>query len=158
MCRQVNEAAIVISAGEMSSTTTHHQYSFTTSSAAKILSHSGGLEISLICTSCIPPAHQSCRPETERLHVRFFAPIVSMSSLAACNCQQESTYIALSKPPSVFKPQYARSARISYMHSRVPVHLFVGLFSYLAWLLERARVIHAYHAIEIVHVFPRRRL
>ena len=133
-------------------------YSFTTPNAAKVWSHSDALEISLICTSCIPPAHQSCRPETERLHVRFFAPIVSMSSLAACNCQQESTYIALSKPPSVFKPQYARSARISYMHSRVPVHLLPRSLLEHKWLAERARVTHAYHAIEIVHVFPRRRL
>lgn len=62
----------------------HFHALFTASSTAKVLSHSDVLEISQICTSCIRPAHESCRPETERLHVQSSVPIVSKLSLGGC--------------------------------------------------------------------------
>ena len=79
-------------------------YSYTTPNAAKVWSHSDALEISLICICCVRPPHQSCRPETECLHVRLFAPIVSGQSLGQC------TLVAVNKR-DVHRVEQATSGR-----------------------------------------------
>jgi hypothetical protein len=112
----------------------------------KVLSHSDALEISLIGTSCMRPTHQSCRPETGRLHVQSFAPIVSVSSLGECAlvAVNKRDVHRVEQATSEVKPQDARCIVSSYMHSLVSIQVLKRLFLDLmfAWLAERIRITH----------------
>lgn len=85
LCRLVNEVAIVISPCIVANN--HHifvNFHSVKHSENNTVSLRHVLEISPIGTSCMRFAHQSCRHETGRLHVRSLAPIISTSCLAAC--------------------------------------------------------------------------
>lgn len=117
----------------------------------KVLSHSDVLEISLICTSCMLPAHQTCRPGTERLHVQSSAPIVSMSSLERC------TIVTFNKKdvPRVEQATFRRSMQgFSYMHSTyLKIHtcpfILVLCVAGGRVLVSHIELFNAGHAIEI---------
>lgn len=115
---------------------------FTVLSTAKVLSHSDVLEISQICTSCMRPAHESCRPETERLHVQSSVPIVSKLSLGGGTLVAVNMRDVHHVEQATFGCQatVCTVRRVSYVHSRGPVPLLARLFSCSAWLAERARV------------------
>lgn len=107
------------------------------------------------------PAHQSCGPETGRLHVQSFAPIISMSSLGECAlvAVNKRDVHRVEQATSEVKPQYARCT----VSSLTCIHVFQ--YKYLracSWTLRGWRSVfvsamesfNACHAIEIRRVSP----